>query len=184
MNVTKTTIDNQVIIKINPIVDPRGEITQIYEEQAFCEININEDFNQDFITNSIGEKTVRGLHFQTKPHLQTKLVRCQRGSMLDVTVDLRKKSPTYLQVCSVNLEEDNWTWLYIPPGVAHGFITLVNNTQVNYKISGKYSPEHSTGINWRDPTFNIDWKVKPSNVILSEKDRNLPNFDQNRIYFP
>ena len=184
MHITKTTIDNQVIITISPIADPRGDVVQIYEKEAFFKININENFNQDFITNSLGEKTLRGLHFQTEPHLQTKLVRCQRGSVLDVTVDLRKRSPTYLQVFSVNLKEDDWTWLYIPPGVAHGFITLANNTQVNYKISGKYSPKHATGINWGDPTFNIDWKVNPLNVVLSEKDKNLPNFEHSRMYFP
>ena len=184
MKITKTTINNLQIIQIKPIGDPRGEAVQIYEKEAFLKINIDESFNQDFLTNSLQKKTLRGLHFQTEPHHQNKLVRCQRGAILDVTVDLRRSSPTYRQIFSVNLQEDDWTWLYIPSGIAHGFITLINNTQVTYKISGKYSPEHATGINWNDPEFNIDWKVSSSHVILSDKDRNLPNFEEDQIYFP
>ena len=184
MDITKTTIKDQVIITLKPIEDPRGEVVNIYEKETFLNVNITENFSQDLLTNSIKKETLRGLHFQTQPYCQTKLVRCQRGAILDITLDLRKSSPTYRQIFSINLEEKDLTWLYIPPGVAHGYITLINNTQLMYKISGKYFPKYATGINWKDPTLNIDWKVDPSNVILSNKDKNLPNFKENRVYFP
>ena len=184
MNILKTTINNLLVIQINPIKDSRGEAIQIYEKEAFLKFNINENFNQDFITNSLKKNTVRGLHFQKGPFQQTKLVRCQRGAIVDVTVDLRKSSPTYQQIFSVGMEEDDWKWLYIPSGIAHGFITLINHTQVGYKISGEYSPEHATGINWNDPMLNIDLKIKPSEVILSKKDKSLPNFNEKQTYFP
>ena len=184
MNIAKTAINDLLVIQINPIDDPRGEVVQLYEKDAFIEFNINEDFNQDFITNSLKKNTVRGLHFQRSPFQQTKLVRCQRGAIIDVTVDLRKSSPTFQQILYVDLREDDWKWLYIPSGIAHGFITLIDNTQVAYKVSGKYSPEHATGINWNDPIFNIDLKVKSSEVILSNKDKNLPSFNEKQTYFP
>ncbi len=184
MNIVKTTINGLLVIQINPIKDPRGEVVSIYEKEAFLKLNINENFNQDFITTSLKKNTVRGLHFQRVPFQQTKLVRCQRGAIIDVTVDLRKSSATYQQIFSVDLKEDDWKWLYIPSGIAHGFLTLIDHTQVAYKISGKYSQEHATGINWNDPIFNIDLKVRSSGVILSNKDRNLPNFDEKETYFP
>jgi dTDP-4-dehydrorhamnose 3,5-epimerase len=183
VNIVSTTINDLLIVQINPIEDPRGEIVQLYEKEEFIKFNINENFNQDFITNSLKKNTARGLHFQRSPFQQTKLARCQRGSIIDVTVDLRKYSPTYQQIFSVELKEDDWKWLYIPSGIAHGFITLVDDTQVAYKISGEYSPEHATGINWNDPIFNIDLKVRSSRIIMSNKDRSLPNFNQKKTYF-
>jgi dTDP-4-dehydrorhamnose 3,5-epimerase len=184
MNIAKTAINDLLVIQINPIDDPRGEVVQLYEKEAFIQFNINENFNQDIITNSQKKNTVRGLHFQRDPFQQTKLVRCQRGAIKDVTVDLRKSSPTFQQIFYIDLKEDDWKWLYIPSGIAHGFVTLVDHTQVTYKISGEYSREHATGINWNDPVFNIDLKVKSSEVILSTKDRNLPNFNEKQTYFP
>ena len=126
MNIIKTKIRDQIIIGLDPIQDARGEAVQIYEKEAFLKVNINKNFSQDFLTNSIEKKTVRGLHFQTLPHPQAKLVRCQRGAILDISVDLRRSSPTYLQVSATNLKEDDWNLLYLPPGVAHGFITLID----------------------------------------------------------
>ena len=184
MNILKTAINDVLVIQINPIEDPRGEAIQLYEKEAFIKFNINEYFNQDFITNSIQKNTVRGLHFQRSPFQQTKLVRCQRGAIIDVTVDLRRSSTTYQQVLSIDLKEDDWKWLYIPSGVAHGFVTLIDHTQVAYKISGKYLPEHSTGINWNDPILNIDLKIRSLPVILSKRDKSLPNFNKEQTYFP
>jgi len=184
MNIAKTAINDLLVIQINPIDDPRGEVVQLYEKEAFIQFNINENFNQDIITNSQKKNTVRGLHFQRDPFQQTKLVRCQRGAIIDVTVDLRKSSPTFQQIFYIDLKEDDWKWLYIPSGIAHGFVTLIDHTQVTYKISGEYSRKHATGINWNDPVFNIDLKVKSSEVILSTKDRNLPNFNEKQTYFP
>jgi dTDP-4-dehydrorhamnose 3,5-epimerase len=184
MNIVKTVIHGLLVIQINPIDDARGEVVQLYEKEAFIKFNINENFNQDFITNSLKKNTVRGLHFQRNPFQQTKLVRCQRGAITDVTVDLRKSSPTFQQIFYINLKEDDWKWLYIPSGIAHGLVTLIDHTQIGYKVSGKYSPEHATGINWNDPIFALDLKVRSSGVIMSNKDRNLPNFDEKQTYFP
>ncbi len=184
MEVRKTTIVGLLVVQMAPINDVRGAFIEIFERDAFLLAGIDADFSQETISRSDKAGTLRGLHFQTAPFAQAKLVRCVRGKIWDVTVDLRKSSPSYLEKLSIELAEDDWQWLYLPTGIAHGFSTLTDNTEVAYKIAGKYSPEHATGINWRDPEFDIDWRVDAEDVILSDRDKNLPNFEQNRIYFP
>tara|TARA_A100000164_G_scaffold340646_1_gene336733 strand:+ start:1980 stop:2534 length:555 start_codon:yes stop_codon:yes gene_type:complete len=183
MKVTKTSINGVLIIKLNPISDLRGSFVEVYQKNDFSKLGINSDFNQDIITNCLHKNTVRGLHFQKIPFEQQKLVRCQRGAIRDISVDLRKSSNTYMKVFSIDLEDTDWTWIYLPAGVAHGFASLDDNIQVTYKVSGDYSAQHATGIKWDDPELNIDWQIEKSNIILSEKDRSLPNFDENNIYF-
>jgi len=119
---------------------------------------------------------VRGLHFQTPPHAQGKLVRVTRGCVLDVAVDIRKGSPWYGQHVAVELSADNWQQLWVPPGFAHGFATREPNTEFLYKVTGLYAPECDSGLIWDDSTLGIDWGVSPGVARLSEKDTKLQAF--------
>lgn len=179
----KSELEGLFLISAEIRTDDRGVFVEMFNAEEFSAFGIDQPFNQSVISGNDKKGTVRGLHFQAEPHAQAKLVRCQRGAIFDVAVDLRKQSPSYLKNYSFELNEDDWQWLYLPPGIAHGFCTLTDNTQVAYKISGKYSPNHSSGINWLDPMFDIDWPVTSSNAILSPHDFNLPNFDQRNAYF-
>jgi dTDP-4-dehydrorhamnose 3,5-epimerase len=140
-------------------------------------------FVQDNHSLSAQSATLRGLHFQINPKAQTKLVRCTRGKVLDVAVDIRVGSPTYKQRVAVELTEDNKRQLFIPKGFAHGFVTLTDDTEVQYKVDEYYSPECDRSIRYDDPELGIDWGV--TNPILADKDLNAPMFkdsDHNFIY--
>jgi dTDP-4-dehydrorhamnose 3,5-epimerase len=117
---------------------------------------------------------LRGLHYQIPPHAQGKLVRCIRGAILDVAVDIRVGSPTYAQHLAVELSAANWRQLWVPPGFAHGYLTLEDDCEVIYKVTDYYAPACDRGIAWDDPGLGIDWRVSDSDVILSDKDRKLP----------
>jgi len=124
------------------------------------------------------------LHFQSAPFAQDKLVRVLRGRILDIAVDLRRSSPTFKQYVSVELSLENWKQLFIPIGFAHGFVTLEPDTEVLYKVTNFYSPEHDFGIAWDDPEINIDWPIKRAEAILSHKDQHLPALADVRNLFP
>jgi dTDP-4-dehydrorhamnose 3,5-epimerase len=118
--------------------------------------------------------TIRGLHFQVSPHEETKLVRCTRGAIFDVVVDLRPDSPTYKRFVSANLTSTNRTAIYIPKGCAHGFETLEDHTEVIYQISADYAPNAARGVRWNDPTYAIPWPMTP--MCISERDKAFPDF--------
>ncbi len=143
-----------------------------YNSKTFRELGLDYPFVQDNHSLSKPAGTLRGLHFQTNPKAQTKLVRVTKGAVYDVAVDIRKGSPTYGQWISAILTEHNKRQLVVPKGFAHGFCTLVENTEVQYKVDEYYSPEHDDGILWNDPELAIDWPT--SEPILSEKDQNSP----------
>jgi dTDP-4-dehydrorhamnose 3,5-epimerase len=117
---------------------------------------------------------LRGLHYQIPPRAQGKLVRCSRGAILDVAVDIRAGSPTYARHVAVELSSANWRQLWVPPGFAHGYLTLEDDCEVIYKVTDYYEPACDRGIAWDDPGLGIDWRVSESDVILSDKDRKLP----------
>ena len=147
--------------------DPRGYFFESYSKKSFIEAGITDDFLQS--NQSLSQKGVlRGLHFQTPPYAQSKLVRVIQGSVLDVAVDVRKKSPTYGQHFSIVLSEQNKKMFYVPVGFAHGFLTLEDNTIFSYKCGNYYNKSSEQGILWNDATLNIDWGIK--DPILSEKD--------------
>ena len=179
----RTGIHGLFVIPGEVHADSRGVFVEMFEKEKFAALGIYPSFDQDAISCADKRGTVRGFHFQREPHAQAKLVRCQRGAIYDVAVDLRRSSPSYLEKFSIELKEDEWRWLYLPPGIAHGFCTLAENTQVVYKISGKYSPRHASGINWLDPEIGIDWPVTASQATLSTSDHELPEFDADKIYF-
>ena len=151
--------------------DDRGYFCESYNKQRFIDVGIDYEFVQD--NQSLSQKgALRGLHYQAPPQEQGKLVRVVNGSVLDVIVDIRKDSPTYGSHYSVELNEENMIMLWIPPGFAHGFSTLADNTLFQYKCSALYHKLSEGGILWNDPELNISWQV--DHPIVSEKDKLLP----------
>ena len=173
MEIVKTKISDLYIIKPKVFEDLRGYFFESYNKQEFLRLGIDQNFVQD--NESMSQKGVlRGLHFQRPPFAQGKLVRVMQGSVLDVAVDIRKASPTYGKWEAVELNQEN-KWMYwIPPGFAHGFIALEDNTVFFYKCTSVYNKESEGSIRWDDPTLNISWKTE--NPILTERDKKSPLF--------
>lgn len=153
--------------------DHRGFFAETYSYRVFAELRIDNDFVQDNHSVSAAEGTVRGLHFQAPPHAQSKLVRCGRGAIFDVAVDIRRGSPTFGQWIGEVLSEENGKQLLVPEGFAHGFVTLEPNSEIVYKCSDYYAPETEGSLRWDDPDIGIEW---PLNIdpVLSEKDARAP----------
>lgn len=173
---------------LEPVVhgDHRGFFMESYNEQVLKELGIKLHFVQDNHSCSVEPGVIRGLHYQLNPKAQTKLVRVLSGVIYDVILDIRKGSPTFGKWAGVILSEHNKRQLLVPKGFAHGFCTLVPNTQVLYKVDEYYSPEHDRGILWNDPALGIDWPV--SEPLLSDKDQKHPlltdvemNFDWEEV---
>ena len=154
--------------------DHRGFFSEVYNRRTLADAGIGIEFVQDNHSLSAGKGTVRGLHFQTPPYAQDKLVRVVRGSVFDVAVDLRRGSPTYGQHVSAVLSAEAWNQLLAPIGFAHGFMTLEPDTEVLYKVSNYYAPDHDQGILWNDPALGIAWPIPEAEAILSDKDRRQP----------
>ncbi|MDA9904428.1 dTDP-4-dehydrorhamnose 3,5-epimerase [Hyphomicrobiales bacterium] len=163
------------VFKISPHLhsDERGTFTEDYNKNEFFKLNINDNFLQDNISFSEHKNTIRGLHFQLKPHSQSKLIKVIDGSIFDVFIDLRKESSTYNKFESFILKKNDG-WIYIPEGFAHGFCTLENKTTVHYKVNNYYDKNSDKGIIWNDPFFNINWPLEGNEPIISEKDKKLP----------
>ena len=175
--VIETSIRDLIIIETKIFSDDRGFFVESYNLREFSNLGVNVNFVQD--NHSFSRKGVlRGLHFQLK-HLQGKLVRVISGKVFDVAVDLRLNSPTFGNWYGVELTEDNGLQFYIPPGFAHGFIALEDNTHFFYKCTNFYFPEDELGIVWNDPLLNIQWPIDQVNeVIISDKDKKLSSFDK------
>ncbi|CAH1193300.1 dTDP-4-dehydrorhamnose 3,5-epimerase [Paenibacillus plantiphilus] len=172
MEVLQTNLHGVKLIKPTVYGDCRGFFFESYNEAAFLDNSINHTFIQDNHSFSQEAGVLRGLHYQSSPHAQTKLVRVTSGAIFDVVVDIRKGSPTFSQWQGFILSAANKHQLLVPQGFAHGFCTLVPNCEVQYKVDNLYSPEHDRGIAWNDPELNIDWPT--SQPILSEKDTKHP----------
>ncbi len=162
--------------------DSRGYFSEVFKREWFRENVADVEFVQDNESLSAQAGTVRGLHFQTEPFAQGKLVRCIRGRLLDAAVDIRKGSPTFGQWTSIELSSDNGEQLWIPAGFAHGFITLVHDTVISYKVTAAYSSTHDRGVKWDDPAIGINWP-KMENYVLSEKDAKQPLLSELPEYF-
>ncbi|MBN7777453.1 dTDP-4-dehydrorhamnose 3,5-epimerase [Nitratireductor aquimarinus] len=150
--------------------DARGFFSETYNRDLFCSLGIRAEFVQDNHSRSEQAGTLRGLHFQTPPHAQAKIVRVLRGSILDVAVDLRRSSPTYGKHVKAIISVDEWNQIFIPEGFAHGFLTLESGTEVAYKTTSPYAPNHDAGLPWDDPDLAIDWGWA-GELFLSDKDR-------------
>lgn len=167
-------INGLVLVRPDVFKDERGFFMEDYKQSDFHTNGINYDFVQG--NHSKSQKNVlRGLHYQLKPAEQGKLVRVIKGEIFDVSVDIRRDSPTYKKWVSVNLSEENKLMLFVPPGFAHGFVTLEDNTEVIYRVTKEYSKAHERGIIWNDPTLNIKWPIE--NPILSQKDSMWPELN-------
>ena len=154
--------------------DRRGFFSETYNKKAFAALGIYIDFVQDNHSYSADKGTVRGLHFQTPPFAQDKLVRVARGSVFDIAVDLRQGSSSYGRHVSAVLSADAWNQILVPIGFAHGFMTLEPDTEVIYKVSNYYAPDHDKGLLWNDPALGINWPIFDDEAVFSEKDGKLP----------
>lgn len=172
MKITKTKIDGVVIIEPDVFGDNRGFFMESWNKKKMEEAGLYYDFVQDNHSKSTVKGTLRGIHFQKGNKAQAKLVRCVKGVVLDVAVDLRKNSPTFKQWVGVELSAENKKQLLIPRGFGHGFITLTDDVEFLYKADNYYAPEADAGIRWNDPDIGVDWGVE--NPILSEKDKKNP----------
>lgn len=173
MDVIKTDIEGVVILQPRIFTDARGYFFESFSKKEFDEKVQLVDFVQDNEScSSYG--VMRGLHFQRPPFTQAKLVRCVKGAVLDVAVDLRKGSPTYGRHVAVELTEDNHLQLFIPRGFAHGFAVLSDTAVFQYKCDNYYAPQADGGISIVDSSLGIDWRIDPSEAILSEKDSRHP----------
>jgi dTDP-4-dehydrorhamnose 3,5-epimerase len=181
MKVIKTIIEDLIIIEPDVFGDYRGWFSETYNEKVFKENGIEIIFKQDNHSYSKQKNVLRGLHFQNEPHAQTKLVRCTKGKIWDVAVDLRKSSPTYLKWIGIELTPENHKMFLIPQGFAHGFVTLEENSEVQYKVDNLYNTDTDRAIQYNDPDINVIWPL--NDVILSDKDKKAPYLKDSDVNF-
>jgi len=175
MNVEKLAIPDVLLITPPKFGDSRGFFSETFSTRKFrAATGIAADFVQDNHSLSRQRGVIRGLHCQLAPHAQGKLVRCARGAIWDVAVDARVGSPTFGQWAAAELSAENWQQIWIPPGLVHGFCTLVPDTEVIYKVTGDYDRASEAGVIWNDPDLALPWPVAADEVVLSEKDQQLP----------
>jgi len=168
-----TEIAGVWLIVPEPIEDERGSFTRLFCRREFESHGLNAELAQCSASFNKRKGTLRGLHFQAEPHGEDKIVRCTRGILYDVAADIRPKSPSYRRWCGFELSADNRTMLYIPRGVAHGFLTTSDDTEVFYQMSEFYHPESARGVRWDDPSLAIRWPQVPP-ALISDSDRSLP----------
>ena len=171
----RTTIEGVVLIELEEIEDSRGFFARAWCREEFAENGLSSTLEQCNFAFNRKKGTLRGMHYQTKPFEEAKLIRCIKGSIYDVVVDIRPHSSTYKAYKAFHLTETNRNALYIPEGCAHGYQTLENNTEVFYQMSRSHAPKHARGFRWNDPAFNIDWPDKTP--ILLKRDREYPDFN-------
>ena len=177
MKFFETELKGSYIIELEKLEDERGFFTRIWDKKKFQSKGLDSDLVQMSFSFTKKKGTLRGMHFQKKPFEETKLVRCTRGKIFDVIIDLRPESNTYKKWIGVKLKSDDLKMLYIPEGFAHGFQTLEDDTEVFYQMSNWFSPEHVRGIRWNDKEFDIKWPIKCS--IISKKDTTYEDFTKN-----
>jgi dTDP-4-dehydrorhamnose 3,5-epimerase len=174
MQIERLAIPDLLLLTPKKHGDQRGFFSETFRADIFAAHGVESLFVQDNHVHSTQKGVLRGLHFQTPPHAQGKLVRCTRGAILDVGVDIRVGSPTYGRHVAVELSAVNWRQLWVPPGFAHGYVTLEEGCEVIYKVTDYHAPDCDSGIAWDDPALGIDWRVSAAEVILSDKDRKQP----------
>jgi dTDP-4-dehydrorhamnose 3,5-epimerase len=171
----KTPLSGLYVVEVQPIADERGFFARSFCVREFQALGLEPAVVQCDISFNEKRGTLRGLHFQTAPYEEAKLVRCTRGAIYDVAIDVRPESPTYLKWHAIELTTDNQRMMFIPRGFAHGFQTLVDTTEVFYLMSEFYHPESGRGLRWDDPAIGIVWPL--ANPIISDKDREYPLLD-------
>lgn len=181
MKFTETPLRGAYVINLEPRGDDRGWFARLFCQREFQQHNLCSSIVQANNSFSKHKGTLRGMHYQLPPKAEDKIVRCLRGALLDVIVDLRPGSPTFLQHFSIELSAENRTMLFVPKGFAHGFLTLSDDTEAFYLVTEFYSPQHERGLRYNDPRLAIRWPFEP--VVISDKDRNHPDFDP-KIHLP
>lgn len=175
MKFISTPLSGAYLIQLKPIEDERGFFARTFCAQTFAEQGLNPHLEQCSTAFNRKKGTLRGLHYQVSPYAEIKLIRCFRGAIYDVILDLRPESPTFGNWAAFELTEENRTMLYIPEGCAHGYQTLTDNTELFYQMSERYVKESERGVRWNDPSFDIRWPEE-RNLILSFKDESWPDF--------
>jgi len=178
VNVTKLAIPDLLLIAAKRFDDDRGFFSEVFNARTFAQAGLDHDWVQDNHALSHDRATLRGLHFQSPPHAQAKLIRVTRGAIFDVAVDIRSGSPSFGKWASVILSAKAWNQLLVPRGFAHGYLTLEADTEVLYKVDAYYARESDAGIVWSDPQLAIDWPLDGSPPILSAKDQALPRLSE------
>ena len=171
---TETGLSGAVIVDVELHVDERGFFARSWCIREFAERGLNPSVVQCNVSGNTLKGTLRGMHYQIAPNAEVKLVRCTKGAVYDVIIDLREGSPTFLRHVGVELTADNHRALYIPEGFAHGFMTLEDNSEVFYQMSAFYEPPAARGVRWNDPIFSIAWPLPVS--VISTRDREYPDF--------
>ncbi len=179
MKITELDIAGVKLIEPDYFEDYRGYYTESYSARTLAKFGIDTKFVQDNHSYTIKKGTIRGIHFQNNPHPQIKLVRCVRGRVLDVVVDLRHDSPTFKQWSALELTAENRRQIWIPSGFGHGFLTLEDHCEIQYKVSDFYDPTLDRAIAWNDPDINVDWGI--DNPIVSEKDIKAPTLRESDV---
>jgi dTDP-4-dehydrorhamnose 3,5-epimerase len=174
MKIERLEIADMLLLTPTRLGDSRGFFSETFRADAFAAHGVDATFVQDNHAFSAKKGVLRGLHFQVPPHAQGKLMRCTRGAILDVGVDIRIGSPTYGRHVAVKLSAENWHQVWVPPGLAHGYVTLEDNCEVVYKVTDYYAPDCDRGIAWDDPALGIDWRISADGVVLSDKDKTHP----------
>ena len=169
-----TTVDGAYLLELEPSEDERGYFARVKSREAFESRGLVSDLSESSISYNRRRATLRGMHYQAAPHEETKLVTCVGGRIFDVIVDLRKNSSSYMQSYGIELSPEKRRSLYVPAGVAHGFLTLADDSYVYYQIGGEYAPEAARGIRWDDPALNVDWPLVPE--VVSERDRGFEDY--------
>jgi dTDP-4-dehydrorhamnose 3,5-epimerase len=171
---TESKIKGVFIVEIKKLEDERGFFGRIWCKSEMEAHGLKAEVLQVNTSFSRYKGTLRGMHFQKSPYAETKLIRCTKGAIYDVAIDLRPQSPTFKNWFGIELSEENYKMLYVPEGFAHGFLTLQDNSEVSYLVSQFYNPSFEGGVRWDDPAFNISWPVEVK--VISERDKNLQFF--------
>jgi len=172
---TETSLNNAYVVELEKREDHRGFFARTWDKNEFQKHNLNSNLVQCNISFSKKRGTLRGMHYQQKPFEESKLIRCTKGKIFDVIIDLRKSSSTFKKWFGIELTEENYKMLYVPEGFAHGFQSLEDNSEIIYQVSEFYTPNSELGIHWNDPTFNIDWPIQEK--IITDKDNSWKFFN-------
>ncbi len=184
MKIERLAIPDVILVVPPRFADARGHFSETYNEARFAAAGIGAHFIQDNQSLSRAKGTIRGLHCQLAPNVQGKLVRCLRGAIWDVAVDIRGGSPSYGQHVAAVLSAETGAQLWVPGGFLHGFCTLEPDTEVLYKVTAPYDRAAERGVIWNDPSLALPWPVAPGEAVLSEKDTQLPGFAEATAWFP
>ena len=172
---TELPLSGAYLIEMERFADERGFFARSYSAEVFAKRGLGPELRQCSVSYNARRATLRGMHYQAAPHEEHKLVRCTAGAIFDVIVDIRSSSPTYRRWYGAELTAGNRNSLFVPPGFAHGFLTLADDTEVYYMISVAHAPQFARGVRWNDPEFDIEWPLRPA--VISARDASYPLFD-------